>query len=242
MQPVHYDELADLDLHYWWFRVRFNYASRLLLGAVAKPDLVVDLGCGTGGFLHHLTQFAGLLPSQVLGIEPDERAASVASRRGLPIRQMAPDDIALAQIPQPADVICLLDVLEHIEDAPAALQQIRKLVRPGGYIVILVPALTALWSEWDVRLGHKRRYSRATLEAQLIEGGWEPIRSRYLFSAMTIPGLVRAKLINSNSLSATEFPRVSPLLNRVLTRIFEIETRFPSLPFGTSVAALARNN
>lgn len=241
MQPVHYDELADLDLDYWWFRVRFNYASRLLLEAVAKPELVVDLGCGTGGFLYHLTRFAGLAPSQVLGIEPDEGAASVASKRGLPVRQIAPENIALSQIPQAADVVSMLDVLEHIEDAPAALQQVRKLVRPGGYIVILVPALTALWSEWDIRLGHKRRYTRATLKAHLIEGGWEPVRSRYLFSAMTLPGLVRAKLIKSNSLSATEFPRVSPFLNGVLTRICETETRFPSLPFGTSVAALARN-
>jgi SAM-dependent methyltransferase len=235
MQPVHYDELADLDLDYWWFRVRFNYASRLVLRAVAEPDLVVDLGCGTGGFLHHLTRFSGLSSAQVLGIEPNQHAASIASKRGLPVHQIAP------QIPRPADVVSLLDVLEHIEDAPAALRQFRTLVRPGGYIVILVPALMALWSEWDVRLGHKRRYSRATLKAHLIEGGWEPIQSRYLFSAMTLPGLVRAKLINSNSLSATEFPRVPHFLNGVLTQLFETETRLPSLPFGTSVAALARN-
>jgi SAM-dependent methyltransferase len=241
MQPVHYDELADLDLDYWWFRVRFNYASRLMLGAVAKPDLVVDLGCGTGGFLDHLTRFSGLSSAQVLGIEPDQRAASIASKRGLPVRQMAPEDITPAQIPRHADVVSLLDVLEHIEDAPAALRQFRTLVRPGGYVVILVPALMALWSEWDVRLGHKRRYSRATLKAHLIEGGWEPIQLRYLFSAMTLPGLVRAKLIDSNSLSATEFPRVPRFLNSLLTQVFEAETRFPSLPFGTSVAALARN-
>ena len=46
MQPVHYDELADLDLNYWWFRVRFNYASRLVLGAVAEPDLSTEVLLG----------------------------------------------------------------------------------------------------------------------------------------------------------------------------------------------------
>lgn len=241
MQPVHYDELADLDLHYWWFRVRFAYASRLALGAVAKPGLVVDLGCGTGGFLHYLTQSGGLSSAQVLGIEPDQRAASIAMKRGLPVRQVAPEDITAAQIPRAADVVSLLDVLEHIEDAPAALQQFRKLVRPGGYIVILVPAHMALWSEWDVRLGHKRRYSKAMLKAHLIEGGWKPVQLRYLFSAMTLPGLVRAKLIDSKSLSATEFPRVPRYLNSFLTQVFEAETRLPGLPFGTSLAALAWN-
>jgi SAM-dependent methyltransferase len=240
MKQIHFDELADLDRNYWWFRTRFAYASRLALNAVPKPDLLVDVGCGTGGFLEYLIRSCGLASDRVLGIEPDERAASIASERGLTIQNISPEHIDPSQLPRLADVVSLLDVLEHIDDAVSALQRLRKLVKTGGYIVILVPAHQALWSSWDDQLGHYRRYSKETLSDHLSKGGWQPIYMRHLFSAMVIPGLIRAKLINSSTISATEFPRVSPWLNSALTQWSALEAKLPALPFGTSIAAIAK--
>jgi SAM-dependent methyltransferase len=62
-----------------------------------------------------------------------------------------------------ATVVTLLDVLEHLDDDAAALREMRRLVRPGGLLVLTVPALRWLWSDWDVALHHRRRYQRADL-------------------------------------------------------------------------------
>lgn len=241
MQPVHYDELASLDLTYWWFQVRFAYVVRSIRCFARRPRLLVDVGCGTGGFLRYVDRAKEVVADQFLGVEQDQRAADIASGRGLSVIVSDIDGLASSITVQSVDVLTMLDVLEHIDDAPLALSKLRALVRPGGYIIVLVPAHQVLWSAWDEHLGHKRRYSKSLLSQQLRDAGWKPVAGRYLFSTMMLPGLIRNRLIGADRISATEFPRIPPFANKVLTRFLDVETKLPGLPFGTSVAMIAKN-
>jgi SAM-dependent methyltransferase len=240
MHPLHYDELQSLDLHYWWFRVRYHYAWRLVRGVAGPaPDLLLDVGAGTCGFLASVLRVTGLPPERVLGIEWNERAAAVGRERGVPVVTGDLGMIQSALLPRPPDAITMLDVLEHVEDPVAVLEDLRKVCRPGACVVILVPALQRLWSEWDRLLGHLRRYDRPMLRRQLEAAGWRPLRMRYLFAPLVIPALVREWMTPRDTLSRAQFPRVPGTLNRVLTGFFIAETYMPPLPFGTTLAAIA---
>ena len=239
MHPHHYDELQSLDLQYWWFRVRYNYAWRLVRSVAGPaPDLLLDVGAGTCGFLASVLRATSLPAERVLGIEWNERAAAVGRGRGVPVATADLGKIAAAPLPRSPDAITMLDVLEHVEDPVAALEDLFQVCRPGGCVVVLVPALQRLWSEWDDLLGHHRRYDRPMLRRELEAAGWRPRSMRYLFAPLVIPALAR-EWMTRRTVSRAEFPRVPRALNGMLTRLFIAETYLPPLPFGTTLAAVA---
>jgi hypothetical protein len=104
--------------------------------------------------------------------------------------------------------------------------------------VVLVPAFQHLWSEWDERLRHVRRYDRRLLGRTLSEAGWRVSASRFLFSAAYPAALARRHLIGRSVWSDVEFPRVSPAVNRMLGMAFDLESRLPDLGVGTTLAML----
>jgi SAM-dependent methyltransferase len=141
------------------------------------------------------------------------------------------------QLPDAPSVITMLDVLEHLEQPVDALRELRLIGGPGAVLVCLVPAMPFLWSEWDERLGHQRRYGAGLLRQHLGEAGWNVISVRHLFPSMVIPAIARRWMGVSSG--ADEFPEVSDPLNRILVRVNDLEHRFLRWPFGTSLAALA---
>jgi SAM-dependent methyltransferase len=203
------------------------------------PALLLDAGAGTGGFLAHALA-AGLPPGHAIGVEGDGRAVTIARARGVPIVECDVTRIEPGDLPGTPDVVTSLDVLEHLDDPVAVLARLRGIVQPGGYAVVLVPAIQRLWSAWDDRLGHRRRYDRRLLSEHLVAGGWTPIELRYLFGPLAVPGLLRERLAGRSALLGTRFPRVPSALNRLLMATFIAETYLPSPPFGTTLAAAAR--
>jgi SAM-dependent methyltransferase len=241
MLKDHYDELESLDLSYWWFKVRYRYVWRLLRRlAGGPPDFLMDAGAGACGFLASVLAWEGLPAERVLGLEASAQAAAVGRGRGVPVLEADLSRIGSLALPTRPDAITMLDVLEHLDDPVTVLREARRLCRPGGHLVILVPALQMLWSRWDELLGHHRRYDRPLLREQLRASGWELVSLRYLFAPMVLPALVRERLTARRTLAATQFQRVPPLLDRALTTAFTLETYLPGLPFGTTLAAAAR--
>ena len=89
-----------------------------------------------------------------------------------------------------ATVVTLLDVLEHLDDDAAALREMIRLVRPGGLVLITVPALRWLWSDWDVALHHRRRYHRADLLRLVGQPGVEVLHCGYINTVALLPILL----------------------------------------------------
>lgn len=140
------------------------------------------------------------------------------------------------------NLITALDVIEHIEDDQSAVNDMLNMLEPGGWLVLTVPALPALWTQHDQINMHFRRYTRASL-TQLLKPHGELLDCRYLYTALALPKLVLAALqrIHSSKPSPPQVP--FGLLNRVAKGYFKAEwalaKRCP-MPFGSSLIAVLR--
>ena len=142
-----------------------------------------------------------------------------------------------------ADLITCLDVLEHLRDPAPLVRELKRLAADrGGAIVVTVPALHGLWSWWDERAGHHRRYTRRELCDLLTRNGWTMVSCRYFFHAAVIPLWLRRHRAGTED-GRLEFPQLPGWLNCLLERVFWLEyllTGYLRLPFGSSLIALAR--
>ena len=233
----HVAEIAGIDAgDYWWYAVRRAHVDdQLWAEGDAREAHYLDLGCGAGGLLDHALRRHA--PRRAFGLDGTRRAVEIARARGL--------DVALHDFAQPLalpfapDRVTCLDVLEHLDDPVLALRSLRRAVAPGAALVVTVPAMPSLWSAWDELSGHRRRYTRALLREHLGAGGWHVARVRAFFGYCVPPAWVQRRVLRT--VQEFEFPRVSPLVNRVMTLAGHLERRLGSpLPFGTSLIATAR--
>jgi SAM-dependent methyltransferase len=239
MQNDYGVEYARLYNEHWWWRAR----EEILLGLLRRLDLprgaeVLDVGCGDGLFFPRLEGFG-----RVRGIEVDEGLLTP----GGPYR----DRIFTRPLGDPLyqgpgwrfDLITALDVIEHIEDDRAAVASLAGMLRPGGVLLVTVPAFPLLWDRHDEINHHFRRYTAGGLRRVLDGHGLELVQVRYLFRALFLPKLL-VRLVNAGGSRKIAQHATPPRpVNALAGRLCVLEDRllkgFP-IPFGTSVLALAR--
>jgi len=134
-------------------------------------------------------------------------------------------------------------VLEHVADEAGALRACRRLLAPGGRLVVTVPAYAWLWSRHDELLGHRRRYTAGSLRAVVEAAGFAVDRVTY-FNTLLAPPIMATRIVRAAlRRSRHDLERPAPLVNRLLARAFGAEAtllRFASLPFGISILLIAR--
>lgn len=242
MRDYEYQEMYQLESTYWWFVARRRLIEEQLRlncgkGADAK---VLDVGCGTGYNLEMLAQFG-----QVFGTDFSEHALEFCHRRGF-------QNVSLARaesLPFDADtfdVVTALDVLEHVDDDLSGLADIHRVTRPGGLLIVTVPAYGFLWSEHDEALQHRRRYSAHELRNKLTNAGFEVVRSTYFITLLFFP-IFFMRIAQNLSKKSLE-PKTSHVLlprwaNWLLVKLLDLERlylRLLNLPLGVSIVCLAR--
>lgn len=145
--------------------LRYDLVSRLI--ADLKPRTALEIGCGQGAFGARLARDVAYL-----GVEPDPHSFAVAQQRiGSQGGKVINGTDAAVPPETTYDLVCAFEVLEHIEDDRAALSDWAPLVRPGGHLVLSVPAFQDRFGPMDRHAGHYRRYSPAGLAALLEEAG-----------------------------------------------------------------------
>ncbi len=153
--------VLDEDKH-WWFATRTRailaYLDRYL--GPGRGRRVLDVGCGAGNMAHHLRHYG-----TVVGMDNNPRPLAVARERGVEVHEGVADDLPFED--EGFDLVALLDTLEHVPNEGRALDECRRVLRPGGKLLITVPAFMFLWSHNDVINLHQRRYGAAELMA-----GW----------------------------------------------------------------------
>jgi len=253
---VHTDEyrrMFELEDRYWWFVARRRLALGLLRKALAAkgtcpatgfstlqpaPPLVLDLGCGTGVVLRELREWA--LP---VGLDMSPVALEFCRRRSL-------DDLVVAKGERLPigdgrfDAVVALDILEHIPDDAAAFREICRVLKPGGVLVLSVPAFRTLWGPHDVALMHQRRYRAGEIASRLSGAGFHLERISYsIFFLFPVVLVVRVLEKLKRGEPEASLPAVPRWFNAVLVRLQDFEAalirRF-RLPWGSSVVAVAR--
>ncbi len=239
MDRIVYDRMAAHDSTHWWYRARreilFDYLTRE--AALPRDARILEIGCGTGHNLPMLARFGS-----VEAIEIDPVARGIASERlGKPV-SAAP----LPELPGiergAYDLIAVLDVVEHIEDDVAALKAMRDCLKPGGKILITVPAHQWMWSAHDVVNHHHRRYSKSSLGRAISAAGLGHNGLRY-FNSLLFPLAAAARV--AGRMTGRDDSDDSPppkALNTLFETIFGWERhlvgRMP-LPPGVSIVTLA---
>ncbi|MEV4511148.1 class I SAM-dependent methyltransferase [Dactylosporangium sp. NPDC049525] len=161
------DRTAPLSLNAW---LRFDLVARLL---PADAVDVLEIGCGQGGFAARLAQ-----RYTYTGIEPDPASYAVAQQRLAGTGTVA--NIRLEDLP-PArfDLVCAFEVLEHLDDDTAAVAAWATRLRPGGRLLLSVPAYQHRFGPADELVGHVRRYDPTGLQALLTGAGLEAVEVRH---------------------------------------------------------------
>lgn len=157
----------------------FQWQARL-----AEAELgprVLEVGCGMGNFSEHLQG-----RERVIGIDIDENCISRWKERfahrphytGFRLNAESPEVRDLKQYD--IDSIACLNVLEHIDNHELALRHMWEVLPSGGRVVLMVPAFELLYGEIDARLGHFRRYTRASLSSVAASTGFGVLRLKYM--------------------------------------------------------------
>jgi SAM-dependent methyltransferase len=230
-----------LDDRHWWYRGRRRVIraelDRLPLAPRAR---VLDAGCGSGRTLQELVDYGS-----VAGIELDHDAAELARGRGFAEVVVG----RVQELPWAENwfhLVTCLDVIEHTPDDRVTLGELRRVCRPGGFLLVTVPAYQALWSRHDEANHHFRRYSRRSLLQAGLQAGWAPVRSSSFNSLLLAPAAVvrMAQRLGTADGHANDLEIGRGWLNGALERPLQLEAgwlrRGGTLPVGLSLVAVFR--
>lgn len=216
--------LATLEDRHWWFRERRAILARWLRGLARSGQptgTALDIGAAAGGNTRVLRQHGW----RSVALEYSADGAVVASQRGLTV--IRGDATSLPAGAGCIDLVTAFDVIEHIEDDYLAVAEIRRVLRPGGTLLVTVPCDMRLWSAHDVASHHFRRYDRAGLARVITKAGFE-IDELWSWNVLLRPVVA----LTRKRASGNELALMSPVVNGALGLVVAAERHLPvrSLP------------
>jgi SAM-dependent methyltransferase len=243
MDQQFYSEYAEIEDTHWWFRGRRSIFTRLLDPLANGRRLrILDIGFGTGAMLTFLSRYGS-----VVGMDLEAEAIRFARTRC--DRPMMLGDISRVPLQTASlDLVTAFDIIEHVDDDRAAFAELARLCRPGGHLLVTVPALQLLWGNQDVVSHHRRRYTLSQLRARVEAAGFRIVTLSY-FNVLLFPIVAAVRLarrLRSAPPAAevkSDFGMTKPgRVNDMLARNFAAEGRLLArwrLPVGVSLVCLA---
>lgn len=245
MEPEEYETIARLEDQHWWYLGMRAIAARLIRAWVmpslaarsAGPAGVLDAGCGTGGGLRWL---AGL--GIVTGIDVSPLALGHAAKTSPRVIRASVDALPFGA--SAFDLVTSFEVLYHlgVTDDAWALREFCRVLRPGGWLVLRVPAYDWLRGDHDRQVHTRHRYSRREVGHKVAAAGLELKHLTYVGLSILAPALLR-RLRAAGAFARSDVTLPPPWLNRLLERLLRSEGAWlarRTLPVGLSILALAR--
>jgi SAM-dependent methyltransferase len=235
------DGLELVRVHPWWLARARLALSLLKTEGFSPPEPLIDVGCGWGVNLQTLEN-AGY---RVTGLDASREILELIDGPGRTLVQADLTQPLPTNHPQYAGGL-MLDVLEHLDDDRAALQCVAQLIQPGGKLIVGVPALPELFSEFDEIQGHRRRYTAESF-SEAFRGSGFSIKAPLWWGAWMVPTLKllrrRKPTANAPRRSYSDFlhvpPWPAPWVMRGLYAIEGFPPILKRLPIGTSLLAVA---
>lgn len=246
--PAFFKSLDEVEDRHFWFRARKRVVGSILrdLTAHLAPGYhVLELGCGNGGMLRLLQECSR--GGSVVGM--DLFAQGLRNARNRCTCALVQGDAGLPPFGEQFQIVGMFDVLEHIERDVAALRDVRRMLAPGGAIVITVPAHMSLWSYFDQAAHHARRYSVAELSTKLADAGFD-VRYITQFMGAIYPLVWMGRRVNAilgaskDAVARTQqelaiTPGLNALLDRALAGEETLIRNRRKITLGTSILAVA---
>jgi SAM-dependent methyltransferase len=228
-KPVQTGSASLSQRGYWWYRARTQLLEVALGEHLGSPKRLLDVGSADGPSVEWMR---GGHTRYTIDVDP----------RGLKAGEgVCASALALPFADRTFDVVGAFDVLEHCQPEGTAVDELARVLRPGGRLLMSVPAYSWAWTDHDVQAGHYRRYTRPRLVEAIERGGLVVERATYGFSAVfpffAVERVVR-RLRSRAPADDKKLPTVSPVMDRVLMGLTSVETkvlRSHDLPFGSSV-------
>ena len=248
MEALAYQQFLKLEDTHWWFigrrRVLFSLLDRHLPPCTDRT--ILDVGCGYGGMLPSLSK-----RGRVLGLEIDFDSARFCRHRGFRGICLG-SGYALPFRTGSMDVVTLFDTIEHIEDDLRVVRECTRILRPGGLLMVSVPAYPFLYADNDRIAHHQRRYTLTGLQRTVRTAGLRIRKSTYynvLLFPVILPVVLLLKLKQAirgplpEGQGSTNLSYRAPRpLSFLLEKLFSSERFFlPRItaPFGHSIALIA---
>ncbi len=222
---------------YWWYVARGDLLRSVLVERMGQVTTMLDVGSADGPSVRWLDGFGHrvMLDIDPSGLEPGGVCGSALQ---LPFADSV------------FDVVCAFDVVEHCEPESTSLNEMVRVLKPGGRLMISVPAYQWAWTEFDEAAGHHRRYTRKRAEAAVRAAGLRVDRATYVFAGVfpffAAERLMRRVTRRVGETKSVEQAAALPQVPRTLERLFlwlsareakALQRR--NLPFGSSVVVAA---
>lgn len=245
MDDLAYKEMDQLEANYWWFVSRRRILESVI-SKFAKSDnpRILEIGCGTGGNLKMLGTFG-----KGVGVEMNPGAIEYANKKKpsqFVIREGSFPTKHNLERNEEFNIICLFDVLEHIDEDLETLEILHNHLSFKGKIVLTVPAHRWLWSKHDDFNHHKRRYSKREIMNLAIASGFE-IEFLSYFNSLLFPlavlGRFKTKFLKKSG--EDTLPELPKFVNEAFKFIFGLESyllRFIKFPIGLSIIAVLKHS
>ena len=242
MKEHTYPIMFRVEQSHWWYTGRRKILTRFLEDisrrVTERRPRILDVGCGTGANLLMLSKFG-----DAEGVDVSEDALAFCRERGLEQVKLG----AAEKLPyddDTFDLVTALDVVEHLDDDLAGLREMRRVLRPGGHVLLFVPTFMFLWGLQDDVSNHRRRYRLPELRRVLEQAGFEIERTTYANITFFLPILLVRKLMRVTGIKAESENNITvSALNGVLGKLFGAESvvlRYTNIPFGVSGLCVAR--
>src|SRR5688572_27304326 len=236
-----YPILFELEESHWWHigrrRIIASFVKDICAQVTDRTPRILDVGCGTGGNLKLLSQFGN-----AEGVDISADALAFCRERGLEVKAGAAEDLPYEDAT--FDLVTALDVVEHLDDDVAGLREMRRVLRPGGRVLIFVPTFMWLWGVQDDISHHRRRYRLSELRRALNEAGFEVERTTYANITFLGPTFLGRLFMQVTGIKPESENHINiAALNPLFARILGAEAtflRFMNFPIGVSGLCVAR--
>lgn len=233
-----YQDLYELEEKHWWHKAKRELCKKIV-AKYFKGGKIVDIGCGTGKNVEAFSKFG-----EIWGIDNSDEALKYCRdyRKLKNVKKGEAEKTGLRT--SSFDLVTLLDVLEHTDDTKT-LKEIHRILKKDGLLLITVPAYQWIWSQWDVVLHHRRRYTKSKLEDLLKKNGFEIVYGSYFQSFLVLPVYIVRKLkslIKSKDYGS-DFRIGNSFINKSLLGLSKFERDVVlkhGVPFGLSIVVLSK--
>ena len=242
MKDHTYPIMFRIEESHWWYtgrrKILSSFVEDICRHVTDRRPRILDVGCGTGANLLMLSKYG-----DAEGVDVSEDALAFCRERGLENVKLG----AAEELPYDDgtfDLVTALDVVEHLDDDLAGLREMRRVLRPGGRVLLFVPTFMFLWGLQDDVSNHRRRYRMPELRRVLEQAGFEIERTTYANITFFMPILTMRKLMRLTGIKAESENNINvSALNGVLARMLGAESRllkYANIPFGVSGLCVAR--